>query len=48
MGGVDLCPCLDYREDLLGCEVREGEVVGGREGYYVAFACDRICTEEEV
>lgn len=48
MGGVYLCPRLDDGEDFRGCEVRECEVVGGREDYYVAFACDGFCAEEEV
>lgn len=47
MRGVYLCPCLDDGEDFGGCEVREREVVRGREGYYVAFTSHWICTKEE-
>ena len=48
MCGIDLCPCLDYREYFGGCEVSESEVVGGREGDYVAFSCNGVGTEKEV
>lgn len=47
MGGIYLGPCLDYWQDLSGCEVGECEVMGGREGKDIAFACDGICAEEE-
>jgi len=43
MGGVYLCPCLDYWEDFGGAKVGESEVVRGRECDHVAFPCDRIC-----
>ncbi len=39
---------MDYGEDLLGREVREGEIVGGGEGYYVAFACNWVGAEQEI
>jgi hypothetical protein len=42
MGGVELCPELDYREDLGGRHVGEGLVVEAGEGEDVAFALDRL------
>lgn len=48
MGGVYLRPCLDDGENLGWAEVREREIVGGRECYHVAFARDGICTEKDI
>lgn len=48
MRRVYLRPSLNDGEDFGGCEVRECEVVRGRKGYYVAFACNGVCAEEEV
>lgn len=47
MGCVYLGPHLDDGEDFGGGEVGEGEVVGGGEGYHVAFSCDGFGAEED-
>lgn len=44
---IELRPGLDDRQDLGGREIGKGEVVQGREGHHVAFACDWFGAQEE-
>ena len=46
MGGVEFCPRFYHGEDGCGGHVGEGEVVVGREGYDITFACRTFCTQE--
>lgn len=45
---IYLCPCLDYGENFVRCQVCESEIVRWRESYNVAFSCDGVGAEEEV
>lgn len=42
VGGVDLGPGVDYREDLRGLKVCEGQVVCRSKGNDIAFASHRL------
>ena len=46
MGGVEFCPRFYHGEDGCGGHVGEGEVVVGREGYDIAFACRTLGAQE--
>ena len=47
MGGVEICPGIEYRENFCRIQIGQGEVVEGREGDDVAFAGNGFSMKEQ-
>ena len=47
MRGIDVGPSIDDGDDLCGRQVGQSEIMGCGEGEDVAFAGDRLCSQEQ-